>query len=336
MELEDWRNVSASTVAGLYAAERDRWAASLHWDNDGAWSVVEEARRNGELPGFLALGPHGDVLGWTYFLVRNRILQIGALTGHRAETVRTLLDAVLSAPEAALARRYQCFVYPETGAVEAALQRRRFRTDRYLYLLRPLTPTSHGSTSGLPAQAWDERAFPAAVRLVARAYAGMPSSRCFAPWGRLDEWTTYLAQLLRTAACGTYAPAESFLIGDPEAPQALILATRLDAQTTHVAQVVVDPSARGAGLGAALVNASARAALTRGAARQTLLVAASNAAARSLYARLGFVEQAWFVFGERDRVTRSGRRASAGLQPDSVPAQKESAEGELTRKSVLT
>jgi len=306
MRLEDWRNLTGPEVSRLYAAERERWRRILYWDSAPSWEIVEQARGRGTLPGYAVLSD-ADVVGWTFFLLRGGALQIGALTGQRADVVRTLLDAVLAAPEAALARRYQCFVFPECSAVEVALERRRFETERYLYLERLLDRMN--AANGPAPASWRHDDFPEVVRLVARAYAGSASARCFAPNVRLDEWTTYLAQLIRSGACGHFSPAESLALRSASGLDAILLATRLDTDTTHVAQVVVDQAARRGGRARALVEASAVVARAAGASRQTLLVSASNAPARALYAQLGFVERATFLFADRDRITRATRRS---------------------------
>jgi ribosomal protein S18 acetylase RimI-like enzyme len=60
----------------------------------------------------------------------------------------------------------------------------------------------------------------------------------------------------------------------------------------HVIDVVLLPSARGRGIGTDLINAIARAAQYHGARELDLTVLSGNAAARRLYARLGFIETA--------------------------------------------
>ena len=309
MRVSDWRNAAADAMTGLYAEEHGRWLANLHWDASTSWEIVEGARQEGCLPGFVAEDESGRVAGWTFFVMRDGVLQIGAVVARRAETVRALIDAVLEAPEASLARRYQAFVYPESPAVEVALTRRRFDVDRYLYLERPVAPCPRAVDGGV--REWHERDLPDAVRLLARAYAGSPGARCFAPGGRTEEWSTYLGQLVRTPVCGRFVPGESFVLAGPRGIDACLVSTRLDHRTAHVAQVIVDPDRQRQGLASRLLAASAQAAARGGAVRQTLLVAESNVAARALYARLGFTARAAFLFADRARITRRVGRPPA-------------------------
>ena len=318
MRVSDWRNAPAEVMTDLYAREHARWLATLHWDASSSWELIESARQQGSLPGFLACEASGKVAGWTFFVVRDDLLQLGAIAGRRADTVRALIDAALASPEASLVRRYQAFVYPESPAVEVALTRRRFGLERYLYLERPLAPWRVPiARDGV--RGWREDDLPDAVRLLARAYAGSPGARCFAPGGRLDEWTTYLGQLVRTPACGRFVTEESFVVERPGGLDACVVGTRLDDRTAHVAQVVVDPARHRQGYASRLLASSADAAGRGGAVRQTLLVAESNTPARALYARLGFTSRASFLFADRARITRQVvRTLSTTRLPDRV------------------
>jgi len=318
MRVVDWRSVPAEVMTDLYTQEHARWLAHLHWDASSSWELIEAARHDGRLPGFVAHDASGRPAGWTYFVVRDGLLQLGAVTARRTEAVRALLDATLKSPEATLARRYQAFVFPASPALEVALTRRRFEIDRYLYLVRPLAacPVSRDASD---LRGWQEHDLPDAVRLMVRAYAGSPGARCFAPGGRVEEWTTYLRQLVRTPACGQFTPGESFVVTGRGALDACLVSTRLDDRTTHVAQVVVDPARHRQGLASRLLAWSAQSAIRGGAVRQTLLVAESNAAARALYARLGFTTRAVFLFADRPRITRQGGQArDASVRADRV------------------
>jgi len=311
MRLEDWRDLAPGQIAPLYAAERTRWLRDLSWDLDDSWQIVEDARQAGVLPGWVARDPDGEIAGWCYFLVRDTRLQIGALAGRRAATIRSLLDAVSNAPETGAARHYDGFLYPESEAVVAALARRRFRLEPYFYLERSLAPLAAGASPTPRLRPWDMVDLPDAVRLLARAYAGSSGMRCFAPNGRLEEWTTYLTQMVRTRACGELALPCSFAAPGRDTLDGFVVTTWVAPGTAHVAQVAVAPDRRGRGLGRSLLVASLDAARRHGAARVTLLVSGSNTVARRLYASLGFVERTQFVFGERAAVTRTVQPAAA-------------------------
>jgi ribosomal protein S18 acetylase RimI-like enzyme len=307
MLIEDWRAVSPGEARDLLDRERRRWLKALEWDPADAWTLVEEARCAGTVPGFVAR-EDGRIVGWTFFVVHDGVLKIGALEGEGAEAVRGLLEAVLDAPETRFASEYHCFLFPGHPSVEAALARRRFELDRQAYLERTLASRAvdRPVTGRARVRAWKASDLPGLVRLFARAYACDDLSRCFAPHGRLDEWAEYLSQVIRGPALGEFEPACSWVsVSGPEThPHGGLLATWVAPATLHVAQVAVDPGARGHGLARSLMEAAIASAASHGATRVTLLVAASNAAAVGLYRKLQFIERATFLFGWRERPTR--------------------------------
>jgi ribosomal-protein-alanine N-acetyltransferase len=96
-------------------------------------------------------------------------------------------------------------------------------------------------------------------------------------------WTApELAKLLENSA------VFALIARDPE-PCGFVMAWTA-AGDAELLTVAVVPEARRRGLGAALVTAASAAALVRGAASIHLEVAETNAAARALYAKLGYEE----------------------------------------------
>lgn len=73
---------------------------------------------------------------------------------------------------------------------------------------------------------------------------------------------------------------------------AIILLTRANSGVARIYSLVVDPELRGFGLGRRLVGTAERAARSAGLSTMSLEVREDNAAARALYARLGYCEHA--------------------------------------------
>ena len=306
MPCDDWRLASDAELAPWYAAERERWVQVLGWDPDGVFALAEQARRAGRLAGFAARDDQRRLTGVTYYSTERGALQVGALQADRADVVRELLDCVLESPEASLARRYTCFLFPRISGVDVALTRRRFDVTRQLYLSCGLDHLAAVPTSAVGRiRQWRHEDVPAAARLLARAYAGSATGAAFAPDGRLEEWVGYLGAVLQTPACGTFEPALTAVIDgmSPDRLGGLVMATRLSPTTVHMAQVAVDPDLHRRGLASAMVAHVARRAGPH-TADLTLLVSAENAAARRLYARLAFVERSAFLLASRGRITR--------------------------------
>lgn len=312
MICEDWRNLPASTVAPLLDAERSRWRQTLAWDTQSTWATVEEARASGRLPG-LVLYDRGRIAGWTFYLLHGDMLQVGALVADEARGLRTLLDQVLLAPEAACAEKVSLFVLPDGASLAPALTRRRFEMRRHVYLTLPLS----SRTAPLPVPAddvADVRVFrgadePFLVRLIAEAYRQQPSAECFAPHGRLDEWAWYVRQLLRTSTCGTLVPDATFVAPSRgrDALAGLVITTSISEESAHIAQIAVSPEARGAGLGGRLLAAAIARVRERGAERITLMVSEDNGSARALYAKFGFEAGPTFLYAARPLPRRLAR-----------------------------
>lgn len=308
MRVEDWRVVPPALVEPLYEAEARRWRLALEWDTGATLATVERARVAGTLPGLVLRGPGQSIVGWTYFVALNGLLQVGSLIARSSDGVRLLLDAVLKSPEAAHARDVMFFGFPESQACESALSRRRFDVTRYWYLRRSL----HGdavrvvqptSASVRPLRDNDG---PDAVRLLARGYAGQEAARCFAPNERLDEWAHYFAQLTRGAALGTLVPEATLLAeGSAGRTMGLAVTTAISPGTLHLAQLVVDPLMQGQGIGGHLIDAAMAWGATHGHRLMTLLVNDEHQVARGLYASRGFLPTGYFLYGRRAMLRRS-------------------------------
>ena len=307
MRIDDWRNLPAGAMTPVYEAERARWANGLQWDLGPSLEALERARGEGTLPGLVVRGPGQSVVGLSYFLVQKGVLQIGALQARTADGVRLLLDAIFKTPEASLAQQVLLFAYPDSPACESALQRRRFDVTRYWYLRRSLDRAC--ATAPDPSlRPMRDSDGPDLVRLFARSYAGDPGARCFAPHGRLDEWAQYLGQLTRGVALGQFLP-EASLVMPGTGPSHLVgasVVTALSDRTIHLAQLVVDPSARRRHLASRMLDAVLSWGHAHDRAAATLLVSERNAHARALYDARGFVPIGYFLHAERPL----GRRAT--------------------------
>ncbi len=309
MRVEDWRHLPPALVAPLYEAEMLRWRLSLDWDLSPTVEQLERARAAGSLPGYVLRGPGQSIVGWTYFVVQDGSLQIGSLLARSSDGLRQLLDAVLKSPEAGVARDVMLFAFPEGEACASALVRRRFDVTRYWYLRRSLDLQLGAAAADAvdvtlrPVTPGDG---PDAVRLLARAYDGQESARCFAPTGRIEEWARYFAQMTRGNALGQFEREASLVAhGTGGRLHAVSVATAVSASTLHLAQLAVDPDVQGRGLGGQVLDAAIQWGQANGRRLMTLLVNDDNKAARALYDSRGFLPTGYFLYARRAALRRT-------------------------------
>jgi ribosomal protein S18 acetylase RimI-like enzyme len=302
MKTSDWRDAPTEVVQPLLLAERRRVLDTLHWDLGPSLRLVEQTRQRGELAGLLLENERGERCGWTFYVLANCMLQIGALQASTAGGLRLLLDGVLESAEAQYARGISCFLETNSSSLASALTRLRFDLQIHHYLEAAVSVRPTSATSGVRPLRREDGA--SLVRLLARAYAGSPTARCFAPNARLEEWAQYVAHMLSGPAIGTWLPEASFVMERDGAVVAAVVTTEVARSIAHVAQIAVDPAARGTGLGRLLLRQALSTAAGLGAKRATLVVADDNAGARRLYASEGFTPRGTFLHGVRGPVPR--------------------------------
>ena len=299
MRLADWREIDSATVAPLWREQTARWNGKLGWDSTATWAQVETQRRAGNLPGLILVDSRG-ICGWTFFLVHRGTLQIGALESDSPVSTEVLLDAVLSTAEPSIAPGgVMLFAFSDAPGILPALADRGFITESYLYLVHDLA-NAHRSGSAF---SWSPAASAQMPSLLARAYEHPVLTRPFARQGTAAEWQEYAAQLLAFDACGRFEPDLSATrMSSDDTLAGAIVTTVIGPKTAHLAQVVVDPTQQGRGLGAAIlrdVNAKVKRA---GFERVSLLVSGNNRAAVRLYSGSGFAGSERFISAGRGPV----------------------------------
>jgi len=305
---DDWRSLASGDVERLLDDEARRWRTDLAWEVVDAWKAIEPARRSGQLPGLVVRDAAGQVAGWTCFLLHRQTLQVAMLVADDASRAAALVEGILASREAARASMLTVCVRAAAPEIRAALAVHDFEVETYRYLRAPLDVPGPIES---PCRTWQVEDAAGMARLCARAYADATEVRAFAPRGTIDEWHEYIAQLVTGPGCGRFLRGASFAISGRQArrPDGAVVATDLGTGTAHIAQVAVDPDARGRGWGRALVSSAMSAAASAGFRQMTLLVAEANARATTLYEQLGFRDQSSFVVAARRQPRRLRRVA---------------------------
>jgi ribosomal protein S18 acetylase RimI-like enzyme len=308
----DWRTLSAEKMAALYEIEADRWSR-LDWDTTTQWQEVERGRQFGTISGVVALDETGKTVGWSFYQIRNRALQIGVLDAADESVTQLLVDRALSEQTLAFVETVTFFALTDAPGLTTALRAKLLSVDRYWYLGKelqlgaPPPPLSE-------IRRWRDDDAGATCELLARAYKGALDSRPFAPGGRPEEWIEYVNRLTKGFGCGAMLPEASLVIpSGPNRVVGLAIVTRIAENTAHLAQLVVDPQFQNRRLAAQLMDlASAAAARNGGCRRMTLIVGGSNRRARSIYETARFQAMGSFVAAGTLQPRRSTSVAPAG------------------------
>lgn len=306
LRVVDWRTLAPERVETLYAAEADRWAR-LDWDMTSQWQEVERGRRFGTTGGFAALDENSDIIGWTFFQYRNRIIHVGVFDASSEPVTIALVDKLLSEQTLAFVDTVMFFALTDAPALTPALRAKGLQVERYWYLARDLNRSAPPDLSDI--RRWRFEDIQSTAELFERTYKGASDSRPFAPGGTPEEWSEYVNRLTRGFGCGMLLPEASLCV--PAGPNRLVgaaLITKIAETTAHVAQLVIDPQFQGRRLGAQLLEMAAAAAARHGCRRLTLIVGGSNRRARSVYEAARFHPTGSFVAA--GVLNRDGRQAS--------------------------
>ena len=294
----DWRELDARQVAPLLDAEAQEWRADLSWDVNEAWRGIEPARAAGYLPGLVVRDADGHISGWSCFLLHRNTLQVAMIVADAPDRAAVIVEGILASPEAQRATTQTICIRDAAPGIRGVLLTRGFEVATYRYLRVSLGVPGPIEA---PCRPWELDDASAMARLCARAYADTSEVRAFAPHGSSEEWQEYIATLVTGPGCGHFLPSASFVIPGRQAKrlEGAVITTALGRNTAHIAQVAVDPDARGIGFGRSLVTSSMYAAASAGFQEMTLLVADTNARAAGLYETLGFVDKSTFVVAVR-------------------------------------
>lgn len=307
MTVQDWGALPAWAVAPLYAREHARWRQALAWDTATSWDTVETARVSWGLPGLVCRDDDGCIRGWAFFLIRDDLVDVGGLVADTEAAAATLVGAIVA--RAGSPARLGGLIYAGHDSVASAFAVNGVATERYAYLARatmwppPPADVPPSATAPLLATlaagrphhlaAWDDADRDEAAALLDAAY-GDDHARLI-PQHDFRGWDEYLRQLVMHDGCGVLAREMSQLVRLDGALVALSLVTTIAPSTAHLAQLVVAPAMRRAGLGRALIEDAVAAARRAGHQTLSLLVAERNTAACAVYARAGFTERGVFL-----------------------------------------
>ena len=144
----DWRQASADLLQPCYRRERVYWHDVLAWDTSWTWATVEEARVTWGLPGLVAIGGDREPVGWSFFLIEDRVLRIGALVARTAAVTNAIVARIVEHARADHVDVVSCFVAHRADGLREALDAHGFACEPFHYLHRSLKGDASRTVSG--------------------------------------------------------------------------------------------------------------------------------------------------------------------------------------------
>jgi ribosomal protein S18 acetylase RimI-like enzyme len=286
--LIEWGSLPAETLAPLYRREEACWRAALSWDTAASWATVETARSTWGLPGVVCTDSSGNVCGWTFFMRRGDLVEVGGLVADSHDVTEMLLESLLVQSNGRLGG----FVYATAPGLQEACIARGISTARYQYLARATNRVPYDRATASFRQ-WRRHDADKTATLLKDAYGS--SGRLFARGNTLQEWRTYVDNLVSYSGCGVLHPELSRVVETNGHIAALALVTALASDTVHLAQLAVSPDLRRSGLARTLIAETLKSAHAAEYHQMSLLVSTENVAGGCLYRRLGFAERGTFL-----------------------------------------
>ncbi len=297
LRLVELSTLSPGSLNSLLAEETGRWRKLLQWDFGASAELVSRYAGYRALEGF-ALVDETGVVGYSYWVLDERKGLIGDLYVRDAwrspANEITLLEATLrQLKRQPWVRRVEAqLMQLGLRGPLAALEPAPDRFARYFMLaslagLSSFRPVKFGRD--IRFEHWHMRYADDAAGLIARVYAGHIDSKINDQYKSEPGAMRFLQNIVQYPGCGKFAPECSLLAFDPAGEAVgLLLATRVSAESGHVAQLCVDNRARGGGLGYELLRRGLMEFAGQRAESASLTVTAANHQAIRLYERFGF------------------------------------------------
>src|SRR5205814_3761153 len=187
---------------------------------------VERGRELGTVSGIVVVDESDAIVGWCYYLVHKRALQVGSFIASSDAAAQAMLDGLLRDEIRAVVDTVTLFAFADAPGLAAALRLRGLTVDRYWYLARELQRFAPPHIPDI--RRWRLDDVQATAELLGRAYEGRDEARPFAPRGLAEEWSDYIRQLTMATGCGRLMHDVSICVpGGPNRLLAVALVTRI-------------------------------------------------------------------------------------------------------------
>lgn len=308
MEILDLRHFAAPLLRPLLEAEGEAWRQRLHWDYRTSAKLMMQYLDGRMLPGYAALEA-GQVTGYCFCVYEETKAVIGDVfalasplpgdgeAGEPARDVeetllRHLFETLQNSPHVDRIES-QLLLHP-SGAHSGAFSGAGFDEYRRLFMVQPLAGIWGEPRIDIPPElelrAWRDDDLTAAGRLISEAYTNHPDSLINDQYRSTHGSLRFLHNIVRYSGCGTFSPNVSHVVVERATRElvALVLGSRVSAESGHITQICVRPNYRRRGLGRLLLSVAAAGFLRQGVSEVSLTVTESNENAVELYRAEGY------------------------------------------------
>jgi ribosomal protein S18 acetylase RimI-like enzyme len=320
-EILDLRHFSAGMLRPLLEAEERVWRQRLHWDYRGSARLLMQYLDGHMLPGYAALDRSREssdrsgtpdparVAAYAFCVYEDTKAVVGDVFANptMAETtlepgaqspteleetlLRHLLETLEHSPHVDRIES-QLLIHP-SGSHEAVFRENGFQLFRRLFMVRTLedlSPLRAELAAEFDVRPWRDEDLTAASRLICECYAGHPDSYINDQYRTQQGSLRFLHNIVRYSGCGTFSPAVSHLVFEraTRQPVALLLGSRVSADSGHITQLCVRPQDRRRGLARFLLGIAAQGFMRQGMTEVSLTVTEANADAIEIYRREGY------------------------------------------------
>jgi ribosomal protein S18 acetylase RimI-like enzyme len=216
----------------------------------------------------------------------------GAAQGTEEILLQHLFELLLNSPH--VDRIESQLLLHTSGSYAAAFGEAGFNIFRRLFLIQPLQPPASAPYIDLPGhlelRPWREADLAPAARLICESYRGHPDSLINDQYRSAHGSMRFLNNIVHYAGCGSFSTHASHVVVERNSRElvALVLGSRVSAQSGHLTQVCVHPAFRRLGLARMLLNIAAYQFTRLGASEVSLTVTEANSNAINLYQREGY------------------------------------------------
>jgi ribosomal protein S18 acetylase RimI-like enzyme len=187
----------------------------------------------------------------------------------------------------------QLLLHP-SGSHSAIFHDAGFQIFRRLFMVQPLqrlwSQPRVELPHGLELRGWRDEDLTPAGQLISEAYRDHPDSVINDQYRSVHGSQRFLHNIVRYSGCGTFTPQVSHVVVNRQNRElvALVLGSRVSAESGHITQLCVHPNYRRQGLARMLLSLAAFHFMRHGATEISLTVTESNVQAIDLYLSEGY------------------------------------------------